>query len=255
MVTTLILSMRLRIAVAAIWRFFTRISQGVKPSRHSPPPPKGCKFFWKVLSFYTRYTLSVPPYQRLSTGSGLILRAGASRASPEIRYLTRSYSRGSHALYLELRQCPALPVKLRTRELNLRHASSLLVTTPRRWSFPFGPTLLGGFRTTRSLKNTQKKSIGVGRDPNPGRLISSLTLYPLFHRAPSRFLLILSCIASSEDLQQVFVVGNFFFSRFLLWELALWKLGQLAPVSLFTCKRLTVAMFEIFMLLTSPRIR
>ena len=25
--------------------------------------PKGCKFFWKVFSFYTDYTLSVPPYQ------------------------------------------------------------------------------------------------------------------------------------------------------------------------------------------------
>ena len=25
--------------------------------------PKGCKFFWKVLSFYTHYTLSVPHYQ------------------------------------------------------------------------------------------------------------------------------------------------------------------------------------------------
>ena len=25
--------------------------------------PKGCTFFWKVLSFYTYYALSVPPYQ------------------------------------------------------------------------------------------------------------------------------------------------------------------------------------------------
>ena len=46
--------------------------------------PKGCKFFWKVLSFYTHYTVSVPPYQPLSTGSGSILGAGASRASPGI---------------------------------------------------------------------------------------------------------------------------------------------------------------------------
>ena len=45
--------------------------------------PKGCKFFGKVLSFYT-HTLSVPPYQPLSTGSWSILEAGASRASPGI---------------------------------------------------------------------------------------------------------------------------------------------------------------------------
>ena len=46
--------------------------------------PKGCKFFWKVLSFCTHYTLSVPPYQPLSTGSGSILGCGATRASPGI---------------------------------------------------------------------------------------------------------------------------------------------------------------------------
>ena len=95
-----------------------------------------------------------------------------------------SYSRGSHALYLELRQCPALPVRLRSRESNHRHALSLSVTTPRRWPFPFGPTVLGGFRITRRQKSTQKKSVGVGRDSNPGRLISSPTLYVLCHRAP-----------------------------------------------------------------------
>ena len=31
----------------------------------------------------------------------------------------------------------------------------------------------------------QEKTIGVGRDSNPGRLINSLTLYPLCHRAPN----------------------------------------------------------------------
>ena len=65
-----------------------------------------------------------------------------------------SCSRGSHAPYLELRQCPAVPVKLRSRESNPRHAPSLLVITPRRWLFLFKPTVLGGFRTTRSRKNT-----------------------------------------------------------------------------------------------------
>ena len=46
--------------------------------------PKGCKLFWKVISFHTHYTLSVPPYQPLSTGSSSILGAGASRAAPGI---------------------------------------------------------------------------------------------------------------------------------------------------------------------------
>ena len=44
--------------------------------------PKSCKFFWKVFSFYTLYTLSVPPHRPLSTGSSSILGARASRASP-----------------------------------------------------------------------------------------------------------------------------------------------------------------------------
>ena len=35
--------------------------------------PKGYEFFWMVLSFYIHYTLSVPPEQPLSTGSGSIL--------------------------------------------------------------------------------------------------------------------------------------------------------------------------------------
>ena len=70
------------------------------------------------------------------------------------QHWTNSYSRGSHALYLELRQCPALPARFRSRKSNPRHALSLLVTTPKRWPFPFGPTVSGGFRTTRSQKYT-----------------------------------------------------------------------------------------------------
>ena len=96
------------------------------------------------------------------------------------QHWTNSYSRGSHALYLELRQCPALPVTLRFRESNLRHAPSLLVTTPRRWPCALGPTVLGGFRTTRS-QTKHKKSSGVSRHSNSGRLISSPTFYSLDH--------------------------------------------------------------------------
>ena len=38
-------------------------------------------FPWNVFSFYTHYTLLVPPYQPLSTGSGSILGAGELVAS------------------------------------------------------------------------------------------------------------------------------------------------------------------------------
>ena len=47
-------------------------------------PRRVASFFGKVISFYIHYTLSVPPYQPLSTGSGSIIGAGASRASPRI---------------------------------------------------------------------------------------------------------------------------------------------------------------------------
>ena len=112
------------------------------------------------------------------------------------QHWTNSYSRDSHTLYLELRQCLALPVRLRSRESNPRPAPSLLVTTLRHWPFPFGSTVLGRFRTTRSQKNTQKKSIGIVRDSIPGCLISSLTFYPLCHRTPLEFLLVHQYIQS-----------------------------------------------------------
>ena len=116
--------------------------------------PKGCKFFWKVLSFYTHYTLSVPPYQPLSTGSGSILGAGASRASPGISIgrtaivVVRTPYIWSYVSVLPYRW--GFGLGNWTRGM----LPSLLVTTPRRWPFPFGPTVLGGFRTTRCQKNT-----------------------------------------------------------------------------------------------------
>ena len=44
-------------------------------------PRRIASVFEKVLSFYTHYTLSVPPYQPLSTGFGWTLEAGTTRAS------------------------------------------------------------------------------------------------------------------------------------------------------------------------------
>ena len=97
-------------------------------------PRRVASFFERFSSFYTHYTSSVPPYQPLSTGSGLILEAGASRTSPGINIGRTAYSRGSHALYLELRQCPALPVRFRSRESNPRHALKSFGRYTRRWS-------------------------------------------------------------------------------------------------------------------------
>ena len=119
--------------------------------------PKSCKFCLKGSLLYT-HTLSFyryRPYQPLSTGSGSILGAGGSRASPGISIV----SRGSHALYLELRQCPALPVRLRCRESNPRHAPSLLVTTPRRWPFLFRPTVLDGVPNHQKLEKLRRNSL------------------------------------------------------------------------------------------------
>ena len=85
------------------------------------------------------------------------------------QHWTNSYSRGSHALYLELRQQLTLPVRLRFRESNPRHAPSLLVTTLRRWLFSFEPTVVSGFRTTRSQENYFEKidSCWPGFEPGP----------------------------------------------------------------------------------------
>ena len=70
-----------------------------------------------------------------------------------------SYNRGLHPLYLELRQCPVLPVRLRFQKSNPRHDPSLLVTTPRRCPLPFGVTVLDRFRTIRSQKKHKKKPL------------------------------------------------------------------------------------------------
>ena len=46
--------------------------------------PRRVASFFKRFSSFTHYTLSVPPYQLLSTDSGSILGAEASRASSKI---------------------------------------------------------------------------------------------------------------------------------------------------------------------------
>ena len=99
--------------------------------------PKGRKFFSKVLSFCTHYTLSVLPYEPLSTGSGSFLGARASRASPGISIVRTAI------------------VVVRT-PYTWSYVSVLLY----QWDFGLGNRNrdmlpdLGGFRTTRSQKNS-----------------------------------------------------------------------------------------------------
>ena len=117
-------------------------------------PRRVASFFVKVLSFYTHYTLSVPPCQPLSTGSGSILGAGASRASPGI-----SIGRTANVVVRTPYIWSYVSVVLYRRDFGLgiepeTCSPRLLVTTPRRWPFPFRPTVLGEFGTTRRHKNT-----------------------------------------------------------------------------------------------------
>ena len=143
--------------------------------------PKGCKFFWKVLSFYTHYTLSVPPYQSLAADSGSILEAGANRASPGISIgriaivvVSTPYI-WSYVTVLPYRWDFGLGN--RTRDM----LPSFLITTPRRWPLTYS------FRWVPNHQNPEKhleKIHWCWPGSNPGRLISSLTLYLLCHRTP-----------------------------------------------------------------------
>ena len=100
-----------------------------------------------LLSHYTSILSRYILINRFHFGS----RSRASRASPGISIGQNRYNHDSCVLYLELRQCPALPVRLQSRESNPKHFPSLLVTTPRRWPFPIGTTVLDGFRTPPPL--------------------------------------------------------------------------------------------------------
>ena len=117
--------------------------------------PEGLQFFWKVLSFYTHYNLSLLPYQPLSTSPGSILGTGASLASPGISIGRTAIVVVRTPYIWSYGQYPALPVRLRSWESNPRHAAKSF------WSphqgadpFPFRPIVLGGLQTTRSQKIT-----------------------------------------------------------------------------------------------------
>ena len=62
--------------------------------------PEGLQVFFKVLSFCTHSTLSVLPYQPLSTSSGSILGARASCASPGISIGRTAYIVVVHTPYI-----------------------------------------------------------------------------------------------------------------------------------------------------------
>ena len=133
---------------------------------------KSCKFFFlKVCSFYTHYTLSVPPDQPLATGSGSTLEAGASCAPSGISIGRRD-------------------IVVVCKPYIRSYVSALLY----RWDFGLG-------NRTRDMLPIFWEQFSVGSEPpgvrktlrkihwcwpgfELGRLISSLTLYPLCHRAP-----------------------------------------------------------------------
>ena len=137
--------------------------------------PKGCKFFWKVLSFYIHYTLSVPPCQPLSTGSGSILGAGASRASPGISIgrtaivVVRTPYIWSYVSVLLYRRDFGLGNRPETCSQTFGHCTEALVLSFWTYSFRWGPN------HQESEKHLEKIH-WCWPDSNPGRLISSLTL-------------------------------------------------------------------------------
>ena len=87
------------------------------------------------------------------------------------QHWTKTYSRGSrgsHALYLELHECPALTVRLRSRDSNPNHAPSILVTTPRRWPFFLDLQFQVGSEPPGARKTLRKNPLVLaGIEPGP----------------------------------------------------------------------------------------
>ena len=122
--------------------------------------------YYIVLSCYTHCTLLVPPYQPLSTGSGCILGARASRAWPEIGI-------GRTAIVV----------------VRMPYIWSCARVLLYRWDFGLGNRTRDMhpiFWSPRALSfwTYSFKWVANHQDSNPGRLISSLTLYQLCHHAP-----------------------------------------------------------------------
>ena len=143
--------------------------------------PRRVASFFKGSLLFTHTTLSsVPPLSTVVDRFRFDSRGCRVSRLTWNQHLTNSYSRGSHALYLELRQCPALTVKLRFRKTCSQsfghHTKALALSF---WTYSF-----------RWVPNYQEPEKKLGKihwcwqDSNPVRLISSPTLYPLGHCAP-----------------------------------------------------------------------
>ena len=145
--------------------------------------PKVCKFFWKVLSFYTLYTLSVPPYQPLSTGSGSILGAGASRASPAISIgqtaivVVRTPYIWNYVSCCLTGETSVSGIEPETCFQSFGHHTKALALSFRTYSFRWVPN-------HQEPEKYLEKIHWCWTGSNPVRLISSLTLYLLCQRAP-----------------------------------------------------------------------
>ena len=100
------------------------------------------------------------------------------------------------------------------------------------------------FHWSKKLRKTERFSFNLNiRVP-----LESVNL--LLH-----FFLCLKVILTMKDYIKLLTIFIWKFKIFGNWQLALWNLGQLAPASFFYFNRLTATIFQIFMLLTSPRIR
>ena len=102
-------------------------------------------------------SLSVPLSFSSLNGSGSILGAETRRSSPRFSIGRTIIVVSRYVLHLELRQCPALPARLRSR---VRTQNILPVCwSPHQGAEPFEPfgltgLTISGIRTTGSQKNT-----------------------------------------------------------------------------------------------------
>ena len=118
-------------------------------------PRRDASFFERLSPFYIQYNLSVPLYQPLSTGSGSILGAVACRVSPGIGIgwtaivVVQTPYIWSHLASMSCftGETSVSGIEPETCSQSFGHHTKALVLF-------FGPTVLGGFRTTRSQKNT-----------------------------------------------------------------------------------------------------
>ena len=156
----------------------------------------------RVASFFERFCLFThtilyryPPYQPLSTGSGSILGAGASRPSPGISIgrtaivVVRTPCIWSYVSSCLTDETSVSEIEPETCSQSFGHHNEALALSFWTYSLRWVPN---HHEPKKHLEKTHWCSPGS----NPGRLISSLTLDPLCHRAQMEFVCYLFNIVS-----------------------------------------------------------